>query len=85
MVSALYQQLQGEWWNFSQRFVNGLDRCGVKPRIVGLHGRDNPVIKPEDIAGIFRDAGRLPTQFSQASESDLHEAKVYEHVEGTKV
>merc|ERR1711884_164140 len=50
---------KGEWWHFSQRFVDGLDRCGVKPRIVGLHGRDNPVIQPSDIAGIFKDAGRL--------------------------
>lgn len=51
---------KADWWSFSQRFVEGLDRCGVKPRIVGLHGRDNPTIQPADIAGIFRDAGRLP-------------------------
>jgi len=51
---------KSDWWAFSQRFVNGLDRCGAKPRIVGLHGRDNPTIQPADIAGIFRDAGRFP-------------------------
>lgn len=48
-----------DWWNFSHRFVEGLESCGSKPRIVGLHGRDNPVINPEDIAAIFRNAGRL--------------------------
>lgn len=50
---------KGDWWAFSHRFVDGLDQCGCKPRIVGLHGRDNPVLKPEDVAGIFRHAGRL--------------------------
>jgi catechol O-methyltransferase len=50
---------KAEWWKFSSNFVNGLERCGSKPRIVGLHGRDNPVIQPEDIARIFHDAGRL--------------------------
>lgn len=49
---------KADWWAFSQRFVDGLASCGVKPRVVGLHGRDNPVITPSDIAGIFRDVGR---------------------------
>lgn len=48
------------WWGFSQRFVDGLEMCGCKPRIVGLHGRDNPVIQPADVAAIFERAGRLP-------------------------
>mmetsp|Transcript_77 Transcript_77/g.288 ORF Transcript_77/g.288 Transcript_77/m.288 type:complete len:820 (+) Transcript_77:3-2462(+) len=51
---------KSDWWAFSQRFVDGLQRAGCKPPIVGLHGRDNPVIQPEDIAGIFRRAGLLP-------------------------
>lgn len=51
---------KADWWKFSQGFVDGLDRCGVKPRIVGLHGRDNPVIQPADIRAIFERAGRLP-------------------------
>lgn len=51
---------KADWWSFSQRFVDGLDCSGVKPRIVGLHGRDNPVIQPADVANIFRHAGRLP-------------------------
>jgi len=50
---------KADWWAFSHRFVEGLDQCGVKPRIVGLHGRENPILKPEDVAGIFRHAGRL--------------------------
>lgn len=49
---------KADWWAFSQRFVDGLASCGVKPRVVGLHGRDNPVITPADIARIFQDAGR---------------------------
>eukprot|EP00927_Polykrikos_kofoidii_P041062 TRINITY_DN34993_c0_g1_i1.p1 TRINITY_DN34993_c0_g1~~TRINITY_DN34993_c0_g1_i1.p1 ORF type:complete len:1124 (+),score=191.28 TRINITY_DN34993_c0_g1_i1:97-3372(+) len=53
---------KSDWWAFSQRFVDGLDRCGSKPPIVGLHGRDNPVIVPEDIASIFDSAGRLRHQ-----------------------
>lgn len=50
---------KSDWWAFSQRFVEGLERAGCKPPVVGLHGRDNPVIQPEDIASIFRRAGRL--------------------------
>lgn len=50
---------KSEWWSFSQRFMDGLRVAGCKPRVVGLHGRDNPIITPEDIAGIFRAAGRL--------------------------
>lgn len=50
---------KADWWKFSQQFVEGLDRCGVKPRIVGLHGRDNPALTPADVEGIFRYAGRL--------------------------
>jgi len=46
-----------DWWKFSQGFVNGLEQCGCKPAIVGLHGRDNPKITPEDVARIFRNAG----------------------------
>lgn len=48
---------KSDWWKFSQGFVNGLDQCGCKPAIVGLHGRDNPKITPDDIARIFRNAG----------------------------
>eukprot|EP00928_Gymnodinium_smaydae_P041963 TRINITY_DN28335_c0_g1_i1.p1 TRINITY_DN28335_c0_g1~~TRINITY_DN28335_c0_g1_i1.p1 ORF type:complete len:1027 (+),score=207.84 TRINITY_DN28335_c0_g1_i1:81-3083(+) len=54
---------KSDWWAFSQRFVNGLERCGCKPRIVGLHGRDNPLIQPADIAAIFERAGRLPDDY----------------------
>lgn len=49
---------KADWWSFSQRFVEGLAWSGCKPRIVGLHGRDNPVIQPEDVAAIFEHAGR---------------------------
>mmetsp|Transcript_66454 Transcript_66454/g.144849 ORF Transcript_66454/g.144849 Transcript_66454/m.144849 type:complete len:288 (+) Transcript_66454:3-866(+) len=59
---------KADWWGFSQRFMDGLERCGCKPRVVGLHGRDNPVIQPEDIAAIVERAGRLP-QASQAQGS----------------
>lgn len=48
--------LRSDWWKFSQGFVTGLELCGCKPRIVGLHGRDNPKITPEDVARIFRTA-----------------------------
>lgn len=51
---------KADWWSFSQRFVDGLQFSGFKPRIVGLHGRDNPVIQPADVAAIFERAGRLP-------------------------
>lgn len=51
---------KSEWWKFSSDFVSGLERCGAKPKVVGIHGRDNPVLKPEDIRGIFERAGRLP-------------------------
>eukprot|EP00929_Paragymnodinium_shiwhaense_P107097 TRINITY_DN73133_c0_g1_i1.p1 TRINITY_DN73133_c0_g1~~TRINITY_DN73133_c0_g1_i1.p1 ORF type:complete len:1034 (-),score=206.45 TRINITY_DN73133_c0_g1_i1:85-3186(-) len=54
---------KADWWKFSQSFIESLDRNGVKPRIVGLHGRDNPVIKPQDIVGIFQRAGKLPADF----------------------
>eukprot|EP00913_Durusdinium_trenchii_P000843 g785.t1 len=47
---------KSDWWKFSQGFVTGLELCGCKPRIVGLHGRDNPKITPEDVARIFRTA-----------------------------
>jgi len=51
---------KADWWSFSQRFVDGLAYTGCKPRIVGLHGRDNPVIQPADVAAIFERAGRQP-------------------------
>merc|ERR1712183_926272 len=44
---------KSDWWAFTQRFIDGLQFAGCKPRIVGLHGRDNPVIQPADIAAIF--------------------------------
>eukprot|EP00933_Yihiella_yeosuensis_P059045 TRINITY_DN5994_c1_g1_i9.p1 TRINITY_DN5994_c1_g1~~TRINITY_DN5994_c1_g1_i9.p1 ORF type:complete len:739 (-),score=109.18 TRINITY_DN5994_c1_g1_i9:93-2225(-) len=47
---------KSDWWQFSQKFVDGLERCGCKPQIVGLHGRDNPQIVPGDIARIFSNA-----------------------------
>eukprot|EP00931_Biecheleriopsis_adriatica_P119154 TRINITY_DN94417_c0_g1_i1.p1 TRINITY_DN94417_c0_g1~~TRINITY_DN94417_c0_g1_i1.p1 ORF type:complete len:964 (+),score=198.92 TRINITY_DN94417_c0_g1_i1:84-2975(+) len=50
---------KSDWWKFSQGFVDGLDRCGCKPQVVGLHGRENPKITPEDIERIFRNAGAL--------------------------
>merc|ERR1711862_85386 len=51
---------KSDWWAFSQRFNNGLQYSGCMPRIVGLHGRDNPVIQPADVIAIFERAGRLP-------------------------
>lgn len=49
---------KNEWWDFSKDFMDTLEREGTKPRVVGLHGRDNPIITPEDVAGIFQAAGR---------------------------
>jgi len=51
---------KAEWWKFSSNFMTGLEQCGAKPRVVGIHGRDNPVLKPEDVRGIFELAERLP-------------------------
>jgi len=49
---------KADWWKFSQSFVEGLARVNCRPRQVGLHGRENPVLTPADIEGIFRAAGR---------------------------